>query len=223
MNVIVFGATGGLGQEVWKRSVAAGHSVVAYVRSPGKLDASDSGYASLRVVQGDVMDGDAVRAAARGCEVAINCTSPAGGNSTLEIAQSLAGHAEVSKFYMVGGIGALWVPGSGRTVLVQDWDDEEAMRAYGMTRAMPREVIQKMTRGHLASMAFMAENGVPHTFICPGAMYDGALSSERRVTLDEVGGTSVLRVSFATVAQSLVDDLPVGAFLGHRVSVSETN
>ncbi|MEM6533168.1 MAG: NAD(P)H-binding protein [Myxococcota bacterium] len=221
MKIIVFGANGGLGQEVWKRAVSAGHSVATYVRSPQKLDQNDPRFESLRVVQGDVMDGPAVRDAAAGCDIAVNCTSPAGGNSTLEIAESIAGHANVERFYMVGGIGALWVPGTNKSVLMQDWDDTAAMARFGITQAMPRELVQKMTRGHLQSMAFMASAGRAHTFVCPGAMVDGPLSEDRVVTLDELGGTSVLRVSFATVAQSLVDDFPEGQFIGHRVSVAE--
>ncbi|MEM9489654.1 MAG: NAD(P)H-binding protein, partial [Myxococcota bacterium] len=96
---------------MWKTAIAAGHEVVAFVRTPSKLDSADPRHAKLQVVAGDVMDAEAVRAASAGCAIAINCTSPAGGNSALEMAQSIVPNAAaggVATFYMVGGIGALW-------------------------------------------------------------------------------------------------------------------
>jgi len=223
MRIIVFGATGGLGQWTWKAAVKAGHEVVAFVRSPHKLDRSDAGFPALEVVQGDVMDGPAVAAAAKGSEVLVNCTSPAGGNSTLELAKSIVTHAEaggVQRFYMVGGLGALWVPGTNRTVLVQDWQDPDGMAAVGLSPEMPREMIRKMTTGHLASMAFMADEGLAHTFLCPGMMKDAPATTTRVVSLDEVGGTRAGQVNMGDVAQVIVDDLEVGNLLGHRVSVA---
>ena len=142
MKVIVFGATGGLGGWVWKAAVAAGHEVTAFVRSPDKLDSAAPGYPGLDVVNGDVMDAAAVRSASRGCEAAINCTSPAGGNSTIALARAIvdnASAAAVSAFYMIGGLGALWVPGTGKRVLMQDWDDADAMAKFGLSPDMPRQ------------------------------------------------------------------------------------
>lgn len=223
MRVIVFGATGGLGNWMWKAAVQAGHEVTAFVRSPEKLDSTAAGYADLHVVRGNVMNAEAVHAASVGREIAINCTSPAGGNSTIDLARAIVDTAEgagVSTFYMVGGIGALWVPGTAQQVLVQDWDDAAAMTEYGLSPDMPQELIRKMTRGHLESMAFMKEKGVPHTFLCPGRMLDAPATAERVVTLDVLGGRRALQVNMGDVAQVVVDDLKTGALLGHRVCVA---
>jgi putative NADH-flavin reductase len=224
MKLIIFGANGGLGQWTWKAAVDGGHDVLAFVRTPSKLDQADPRYASLEVVQGDVMDAEAVRAACAGCRVAINGTSPAGGTATADMARSIVENgsaAGVEAFYMVGGMGALWAPGTDRKVLLQDWSDAEAMQRYGLPPNMPREMIRKMTAGHLASMAILAEAGVPHTYLCPGAMKDGPATTDRVVTLDELGGRGAMRVSFGNVAKTIVDDLERGALLGHRVCVSD--
>lgn len=223
MNIIIFGATGGLGQWMWKAAVQAGHRVTAFVRTHEKLDHTASGHDELRIVEGNVMDGEAVRVASEGCDVAINCTSPAGGNSTLQMAQSMVTNASaggVATFYMVGGMGALWAPGTGKSVLVQDWDDAEAMATFGLPPDMPREVIRNMTKGHLASMAYLHKTGVAHAFVCPGAMDNAPAASHRVVTLDELGGSRVMRVNMGDVAQVIVDDLGVGKLLGHRVCVA---
>jgi|GEM_PF-5097197 len=221
-RLIVFGASGGLGQHVWKAAVAAGHDTVAFVRTPSKLDDTAPGFEQLTVAVGDVMDAEAIRRASAGCSIAINCTSPAGGNSTLELARSIvpnAAAAGVERFYMVGGLGALWAPGTGKTVLVQDWDDADALPRYGLRADVPRDLIRNMTKGHLASMAYMASEGRSHSFVCPGAMYEGPATEGRTVVLDELGGQSAARVSFGDVAQVIVDDLRHGALMGHRVCV----
>ncbi|MEL6178969.1 MAG: NAD(P)-binding oxidoreductase [Myxococcota bacterium] len=223
MKLIIFGANGGLGQWVWKMAVDAGHDVTAFVRTPSKLDSSDPRHAKLHIVAGNVMDADAVRTASTGCQVAINCTSPAGGNSTAELAQSIVSNAAaggVEAFYMVGGLGALWAPGTDKTVLIQDWDDAQEMQRHGLSPSIPREMLQNMTRGHLASMAYLESTGFAHTYLCPGLMVDGPPSDARVVTLDELGGPSATKVNFGDIAQVIVEDLGHGKLLGHRVCVS---
>lgn len=223
MKVIVFGATGLLGQWTWKAALEANHDVTAFVRSPEKLHTDHPLFMHLTVISGDVMDADAVTAASQGRDIAINCTSPAGGNSTLELAKSIVGHAAkagIDTFYMVGGLGALWVPGSNRTQLVQDWDDASEMVKYGLSSELPRERLQAMTKGHLASMAFMQTTGLAHTFVCPGMMLDGPATLSSRITLDEAGGNGMMRVNLGDVAKVIVDDLGKGRLLGHRVCVS---
>ena len=189
--------------------MSAGHEVVAFVRSPHKLHQDDPRFAKLHVVQGDVTDADAVKAASAGCAVAINCHLA--GRREREPStwrrRSVpnAAAAGVESFTMVGGLGALWAPGTDKSVLVQDWDDAEAMPKYGLSANIPREMIRKMTAGHLASMAYLASTGHPHAYMCPGAMADGPATPTRVVTLDEVGGTSVGRVNAGDVAQAMVD------------------
>ena len=53
MQIAVFGATGGTGQQVVQQVLAAGHSVTALVRDPSRLAAQDE---RLTVVEGDVLD-----------------------------------------------------------------------------------------------------------------------------------------------------------------------
>ncbi len=222
MKIILFGASGGLGQWTWKAAVARGHDVVAFVRSPEKLDRDDPGHARLTIAVGNALDGAAVQEASRGCEIAINCTSPASGDATLDLARSIAGNASaagVERFTMVGGLGALWVPGSDRSLLVQDWEDEAAMARHGLP-PMPKERIRAMTQGHLAAMDYMATTGLASTFVCPGMMVPGPATAERVVTLDEVGGRQAMRVNLGDVAEVIVDDLDRGELVGHRVCVA---
>lgn len=225
-RIAIFGATGNLGQYTWKAAVDAGHTVTVLVRSPEKLDRADARHAKLTVVVGDVLDGSAVKRACAQCDAVVNCTSPASGNATIDLARSVVINAKaagVTVFYMVGGLGALWAPGSNKTVLMQDWDDTEGLKKAGMPTNMPRDMIRRMTQGHLQSMEFLSSSAVQHTFLCPGQMVDGPATAGRVVTLDEVGGPNPARVNLGDVAQTIIDDVGIGRLLGHRVCVASAS
>lgn len=66
MNVVVFGAGGGIGKTVVERSLARGWSVTAFLRRPDAL--ADIVTPRLKVFEGDVRDAEAVHAATSGAD-----------------------------------------------------------------------------------------------------------------------------------------------------------
>ena len=69
MKIIVFGATGGVGQHFVRMAKEAGHEVTAFVRTPEKLQTTEG----IKVVQGDAFNADAVAKAIEGHEAVISC------------------------------------------------------------------------------------------------------------------------------------------------------
>ncbi|UQA59644.1 NAD(P)-dependent oxidoreductase [Polyangium aurulentum] len=69
MKVVVFGATGPTGREVVTQALDAGHAVRAFARNPAAVGAWAPG---LEVVQGDVLDPNAVRAAVGGMDAVLS-------------------------------------------------------------------------------------------------------------------------------------------------------
>jgi putative NADH-flavin reductase len=69
VKLVIFGATGGTGQQLVDQSLAAGHEVVAFVRDPAKLDIR---HEHLMIVQGDVTDPAAVERAIAGVDAVIS-------------------------------------------------------------------------------------------------------------------------------------------------------
>lgn len=70
MNIIVFGATGGVGQQVVKQALEVGFEVTAFVRNPNKLEVT---HERLAVVQGDAFQPAEVAAAIAGHDAVVSC------------------------------------------------------------------------------------------------------------------------------------------------------
>ena len=76
MHLAIFGATGRTGRPLVDQALAAGHDVAALARTPSKLDASSD---RLRVVQGDVLDPDAVAGVVEGADAVLLALGPTKG------------------------------------------------------------------------------------------------------------------------------------------------
>lgn len=74
MKLIVFGATGRVGQHFVRLAVEAGHEVTAYARTPEKLETS-----GVRIIQGNAFDAKAVAEAIVGHDAVISCVGSSTG------------------------------------------------------------------------------------------------------------------------------------------------
>jgi putative NADH-flavin reductase len=73
MKIVIFGASGGLGLELVKQAVEAGHTVTAFVRSPEKFKLK---HPNLTVLKGDSMDAAAVEQAIAGQNAVVSALGP---------------------------------------------------------------------------------------------------------------------------------------------------
>src|SRR5690242_17529739 len=69
MNLTVFGATGGIGREIVRQALGAGHRVTAVVRDPARLDVGGD---ALEVFRADLTDPQELRAAVRGRDAVLS-------------------------------------------------------------------------------------------------------------------------------------------------------
>ena len=70
MDIIIFGANGGVGKHFTKLALDNGHSVTAYIRTPSKLEIN---HENLSIIQGDAFDKQAVEAAINGKDAVVSC------------------------------------------------------------------------------------------------------------------------------------------------------
>ncbi|MGW2862814.1 NAD(P)-dependent oxidoreductase [Streptomyces sp. NPDC001205] len=69
MRLTVFGATGGIGQEIVKQALTAGHEVTAVVRDPARFAVTGPG---LAVFQADLTDPESLREAVAGRDAVLS-------------------------------------------------------------------------------------------------------------------------------------------------------
>ncbi|MFC8715401.1 NAD(P)-dependent oxidoreductase [Streptomyces sp. NPDC057197] len=69
MNLTVFGATGGIGQEIVRQALGAGHRVTAVVRDPARLTVTGD---RLEVVRSALVDPEAARPAVAGRDAVLS-------------------------------------------------------------------------------------------------------------------------------------------------------
>ncbi|MER5950920.1 NAD(P)H-binding protein [Streptomyces sp. NPDC001904] len=69
MKLTVFGATGGIGQEIVQQALAAGHEVTAVVRDPARLTVTGE---RLSVVRSDLSDPESLRPAVAGRDAVLS-------------------------------------------------------------------------------------------------------------------------------------------------------
>ncbi|WP_415952331.1 NAD(P)-dependent oxidoreductase [Streptomyces sp. KLOTTS4A1] len=69
MKLTVFGATGGIGREIVRQALAAGHEVTAVVRDPARLSVQGE---RLEVFRSDLSDAEELRAAVAGRDAVLS-------------------------------------------------------------------------------------------------------------------------------------------------------
>lgn len=199
MKVVLFGATGMIGQRILNELVARGHTVKAVARHPEKIAAQ----ANVTAVQGDVMDAESVAAAVNGADAVISAYGPGTGaladsyrlmeDSTRAL---IAGMNEAGgrRLLMVGGAGSLMV---GPDVdLIDSGHLPEEWKAIAIAH---RDVLKTLRGSDLDWTSFS-----PAAFIQPGERTGKfRLGTDTLIT----DGEGKSRISAEDYAVAMVDEL----------------
>ena len=215
MKIVLFGATGNIGQRIAKEALSRGHEVVGVVRDPEKVQPPD---ARVTLVKGDATDAASVARVAPGADAIVSAISPRPNARGLP-APSLAAAAKaliagakkagVKRLLIVGGAGSLEVaPG----VRLMD------------TPGFPEAYKAEANEGAESLGVCRAEGkGLDWTYLSPAAEINaGKRSGRYRVTgdkfLTDSNGNS--RISFEDYAVALVDELEGRRHVGARFGVA---
>ena len=110
MKIVLFGATGNIGNVILDEALARGHQVTAVVRDPSRLATR---HAALSVVTGDVARPESFANALSGADAAIaslnDHADPANVPKQAALLLDALSKAGVSRFAWVGGAGSLEV------------------------------------------------------------------------------------------------------------------
>lgn len=215
MKIVLFGATGSIGQRITKEALSRGHEVVGVVRDPERVASPDP---RVRLVRGDATDAESVARVARGADAIVSAISPRPNPRGRE-APSLgaaahaliagAKQAGVKRLISVGGAGTLEVAPGMRLM-----DTAEFPVAY---KGEAKE-------GADALDVFRAEGtGLDWTFLSPAAeIHAGERTGEYRTTVDQFladeEGQST--ITYEDYAVALVDELERPRHAGGRFGVA---
>src|SRR3954468_10834677 len=122
MRLLLYGATGMVGQRILAESVGRGHEVTAAARNPDRIQ-EQSGV-TLR--QGDVLDADSVASIARGHDAIVSAVGPGHAGDPcflVEAARVLIAAAERAgvRLVVLGGAGSLEIEPGVQLIATSDF------------------------------------------------------------------------------------------------------
>jgi len=208
LSIAVFGATGALGQECVSQSLAAGHEVTVLARTPSKLDPAVRD--RVRVVEGDGLDADAVRATLSGNRavlfaIGVDKASPQ------DLCTDVTAHI-LAAMPELGVERFVWCGGGGTDVGEDQWTiGSRFVRFYART-FMKKNSVDKTHQ-----FALLTEHrDVDWVGVRPLQMNPGPHRGEYRLGFDRYNGFS--KISFADCADAMLRMLTSDEWL-HRAPI----
>ena len=204
MKIALFGATGRVGKEVLKQALAAGHEVVALVRSPEKLVGNDK----LTTIQGDVRDAAAVSHAISGVDVVF---SALGTDKTTTLTEAIPHMIGAMKD---GGISRIITIGTAG-ILQSRIEPEKLRYEAGDTNRRLTFAAEE----HHKVYDMLRQSGLEWTVVCPTYLPDGAAVGDYRTERDLLPEDGK-KIAVGDAASFAYQELVEGHHIGFRVGIS---
>ncbi|MGK7954969.1 MAG: NAD(P)-dependent oxidoreductase [Crocosphaera sp.] len=208
MKLVVFGATGNIGQQVVKQALEQGHEVTAFARNPLKLDIKHS---KLTLFQGDVMESARVEQALQGQEIVV-CTLGSG--------KKLSGMVRSQGTQNI--ISAMKRCGIQRLIcqstlgVGESWGSLNFYWKYIMFGFILRNVFAD----HQRQEEMVKNSGLEWTIIRPGAFLEGERTGQYRHGFPGTDKTSKLTITHGDVADFILKQLLDDFYLYQAPSLS---
>ncbi|MBE9030365.1 SDR family oxidoreductase [filamentous cyanobacterium LEGE 11480] len=208
MKLLVFGATGHIGQHFVQQALEAGHTVTAFARTPAKLPQQ---HPQLHIFQGDVLDPQAVTQAMQGQD-AVACILGAGKQLTGTIRSE--GTKQIIQAMEATGIRRLICQstlGAG-----DSWGNLNFFWKY----IMFGDLLRKVFADHQKQEALVKQSHLDWTIVRPSAFTDGERTRQYRYGFPSSDKTTKLKISRADVADFLLRQLRDDAAIHQTPGVS---
>ncbi len=201
MNVLIVGATRGVGRQLLEQALASGHAVTALVRNPQRLAMR---HARLRTLKGDILDSDAVAAAMAGqdavcCSIGVRTPweqAAVFSEGTRNLLQAMK-KTGVRRLLGVTGIGAGNSKGHG---------------GFLYDRIFYPLLLKGVYADKDRQESLIEASDVDWTIVRPGFLTNGPLTGNYRMLTDMTGITAG-RISRADVAHFILKELESNRYL----------
>jgi len=195
VNIVVFGASRGVGFQVVEQALAAGHHVTAFVRSPSNFTLQ---HPNLRVLEGNALDGLAVEKAIEGQDAVISTLGPT--------RPAVAGMLETSARNIVTAMKkhGVWRLISTTGAGVRQPEDQPKLMDYligALLNLLARDVVQDSA----ANVKFIQNSDLDWTIVRFPRLVDGAHTGQYRVGY--VSKESSTQVTRADGADFILNEL----------------
>lgn len=212
MKIVLFGATGHIGQAILSEALQRGNEVTAIVRDPARVTVQNP---KLSVVSGDVGNPASYAAALQGADAAIASLSARKEKDTSSVARNAGilldtlAKAGVKRFAWVGGAGTLEVAPGVRVI-----DDPNFPAAWKP---------EAQAQGDALAVFRASKADIDWVYISPAAMIeDGERSGQYRVggeqLLLDANGKS--RITIPDYAAALLDRIEKNDKPRQRITVA---
>lgn len=214
MKIVLFGATGNIGQRIVSEALSRGHDVVGVVRDPSVAKSPDP---RVKLVRADATDENTVAGAVKGSDAVVCAISPRPNKqglaapSLVKAARGLIaglGRANAKRLLVVGGAGSLTVGG------------KRLMDSPGF----PPEYKAEAQAAADALEVYRAEaSKLDWTYLSPAAeIGPGRRTGNYRTTGDEflADAQGKSHISFEDYAVAVVDELEKPKHLRKRFGVA---
>ena len=200
MNLVIFGATGGTGQQAVKAALDQGHTVTAFVRDPNRLSIQDQ---RIKVITGDVFDQESVVKGIQNQEAVI-CALGGGrelrkttvrATGTEHIIQAMQAH-QVKRLIVVTAMG-----------IGESWNTLSPINKIFFAT-----VLSSARSDHENQEAAVKESDLDWTIIRPSGLTDGPRTGEYQYGENiQAKSSTITRSDVADlIMKSLEDDQLIG-------------
>ncbi|MCA5893473.1 SDR family oxidoreductase [Isoptericola sp. NEAU-Y5] len=223
MDVLVVGATRGTGRAVTEELVARGHDVTAFGRTASAAYAPTRhhvpGPGTVRAVDGDVLDPDAVAKALVGQDAVVVTLGISDNPLAVQYLRRAGTAPDVRSRGTAVLLEQMRLGGPRRVVVQTTYGLGDSWQHLDLTwKLVFRLVIGRQLVDSARQEEAVRDSGLAWTVVRPVSLTDAPWSGPARVTTDDSRGA--LKVSRAQVAHVLADALDDAATVGATLSVS---
>lgn len=202
MNILIIGATRGIGRQLLEQTLQAGHAVTALVRDPQKLTPQ---HERLTVVKGDILDPESVQRAMAEQEGV--CVTIGIGITWKPVTVFSEGTRNVLEAMRRQGVWRLiCITGIGA-------GDSKGHGGFLYDRLFNPLLLKTIYEDKDRQEALIRTSETEWTIVRPGFLTNGPLTREYQVITDLTGATAG-KISRADVAHFMLGELTANRYLG---------
>jgi putative NADH-flavin reductase len=215
MKLVVFGATGNVGQRVVAEALRRGHEVTGVVRDPSAVKSPDS---RVKLVKGDATNAESVAQVVRGADAVVSAISPRPNARGLPAPSLSANSRALIKGLRDAGVKRLLYVGGASSLEVAPG------KALADLPDFPAAYREEAREGREALTIFRNEaKGLDWTYLSPAAeIAPGQRTGKYRTTGDQllVDDKGKSFITFEDYAVAVVDELERPQHVAKRFGVA---